>query len=76
MNCDFCANHLMTRPRGYMSSDMAKNIIDQLHQMNFKGSLITSLMGEPLLHPNFTEIVKYSIDIGINTKVITNFFVC
>jgi MoaA/NifB/PqqE/SkfB family radical SAM enzyme len=30
-------------------------------------------MGEPLLHPRFFEILKYSIDSGINTNVITNF---
>jgi len=73
MNCEFCANHLMSRPRGYMPLDLAKSIIDQLRQMNFKGSLIKSLMGEPLLHPNFKEILKYSIDKGIKSNVITNF---
>lgn len=73
MNCDFCANHLMTRPRGYMSIKLAKSVIDQLKEMNFEGSLITSLMGEPLLHPNFKEILRYSIESGIKTNVITNF---
>jgi hypothetical protein len=55
-----------------MSSELAKSVIDQLKQMNYKGSLITSLMGEPLLHPNFKEILKYSIGSGIKTNVITN----
>ena len=73
MNCDFCANHLMTRPRGYMSVELAKHIIDQLKQLRFNGSLITSLMGEPLLHPNFKDILAYSISAGIRTNVITNF---
>lgn len=73
MDCDFCADHLMTRPRGCMSVELAKNIIDQLNKMKFKGSLITSLMGEPLIHPNFKEILKYSIEKGIKTTVITNF---
>ena len=48
-------------------------MIDQLKETNFKGSLITSLMGEPLMHPNFKEILKYSIESGIKTNVITNF---
>jgi MoaA/NifB/PqqE/SkfB family radical SAM enzyme len=56
-----------------MELTLAKSVIDQLKEMDFKGSLITSLMGEPLLHPNFNEIVKYSIDSGIKTNVITNF---
>jgi MoaA/NifB/PqqE/SkfB family radical SAM enzyme len=30
-------------------------------------------MGEPLLHPNFSEILKYAIDSGLKTNVITNF---
>lgn len=73
MNCNFCANHLMTRPRGYMPIELAKSVINQLKEMKFKGSLITSLMGEPLMHPNFKEILKYSIELGIKTNVITNF---
>jgi organic radical activating enzyme len=73
MNCDFCANQLMERKRGSMSIKLAKNLINQLKQMNFNGSLITSLMGEPLLHPEFLRILKYSIDSGITTNVITNF---
>jgi MoaA/NifB/PqqE/SkfB family radical SAM enzyme len=73
MNCDFCSNHLMTRSKGYMSLDLAKSVIRQLNQMNFQGYLITSLMGEPLLHPQFVEILQYSINSGIKTNVITNF---
>lgn len=56
-----------------MSIKLAKNVIDQLKEMNFEGSLVTSLMGEPLLHPNFKEILRYSIESGIKTNVITNF---
>ena len=73
MNCDFCTNHLMTRQKGFMKADLAKRIIDQLKEMRFKGKLITSLMGEPLLHQNFVEILKYSIKNGIKTNVITNY---
>jgi len=56
-----------------MPVKLAKSVIDQLKEMNFKGSLITSLMGEPLMHPNFKEILKYSIESRIKTNVITNF---
>jgi MoaA/NifB/PqqE/SkfB family radical SAM enzyme len=73
MNCEFCADHLMTRPRGCMNLDLAKSVIDQLKKIDFKGTLITSLMGEPLIHPNFKEILNYSISSGIKTNVITNF---
>lgn len=73
MNCDFCTNHQMTRQKGFMSTENAKKVIYQLNQMKFKGSLITSLMGEPLLHPKFYEILKYSVQSGIKTNVITNF---
>jgi wyosine [tRNA(Phe)-imidazoG37] synthetase (radical SAM superfamily) len=73
MNCDFCANQLMKRKRGFISVKLAKNVINQLKEMHFNGSLITSLMGEPLLHPEFMRILQYSIDSGITTNVITNF---
>jgi len=73
MNCDFCANHMMTREKGYMSIECTKQVIDQLKQMKFQGTVITSLMGEPLLHPKFVEILKYSTNSGIKTNVITNF---
>jgi len=46
MNCNFCPNHLMTRARGYMSTELAKKIIDQLKEMKFHGTLLTNLMGE------------------------------
>jgi len=72
MNCDFCANHIMTIPRGYMSVELTTKIIDQLIEMDFKGSLIMSLMGEPLLHADFKGILKYAVDSGIRTNVITN----
>jgi len=63
----------MTRSKGYISIDLAKSVIDQLKKMKFKGFLITSLMGEPTLHPQFLEILAYSINSGIKTNVITNF---
>jgi len=63
----------MARQRGYMPVKLATKVIDQLREMKFKGSLITSLMGEPLLYPHFKEILNYSIESGIRTNVITNF---
>lgn len=73
MNCLFCADHLLTRQRGYMDKELAKKVIDQLGQTCFSGNLITSLMGEPLLHRDFIEILDYSFTAGITTNVITNF---
>ncbi|MFZ2658270.1 MAG: radical SAM/SPASM domain-containing protein [Victivallales bacterium] len=72
MDCSFCPNHLMTRPRGFISPVLARRVIDQLRDMEFKGTLITSLMGEPLLHPNFKEILQYALKSKLKTDVITN----
>ena len=60
MDCSFCSNQLITRPRGFISPSLAKRVIDQLREMDFKGTLITSLMGEPLLHPDIKDILLYS----------------
>jgi len=56
-----------------MYVELAKHILDQLKQLRFNDSLITSLMREPLLHPNFKDILAYSISVGIRANVITNF---
>lgn len=73
MNCTFCPNHKMTRPRGDMPFLLARSVLDQLKKGGFRGSVITSLMGEPLLHPEFLSIVNYAVSIGLRTNVITNF---
>ncbi len=75
MNCLFCPNHKMTRPRGDMPFSLAKSVLNQLSEGDFRGSVITSLMGEPLLHPEFLPIVNHGVGPGLRMNVITN-FVC
>lgn len=75
MNCLFCPNHKMTRPRGDMPFSLAKSVLNQLSEGDFRGSVITSLMGEPLLHPEFLPIVNHGAGVGLRMNVITN-FVC
>jgi integrase len=56
-----------------MNTDLAKNLIQQLHEMEYHGNLYFHLLGEPLLHPKIFEIIKYAVrKDSFNAVLLTN----
>ncbi len=62
MRCSFCPRQLMTRQEQDMNFELYKKIIDELTE-NYDDIIVAySLFGEPLLHPEFKNFVKYTIE--------------
>lgn len=71
-SCEFCPNPRSTRPKGKMELSLFKRIIDEVKEKNLAKCVLFHLMGEPLLHPDFLEAVKYTMDKGLFARLITN----
>jgi radical SAM protein with 4Fe4S-binding SPASM domain len=72
LRCPECPSGLrsFTRPTGMLESELFTHIIDQLHDRLLY--LIFYFQGEPYLHKNFLELVKYATSKGIYTATSTN----
>lgn len=82
-NCVFCANKAITRPRGFLQpGNFRKFIAEQealLEQNIFRLHGISSFprvtfcgLGDPLLHPQISELIKIAGDAGFFTQLVTN----
>jgi radical SAM protein with 4Fe4S-binding SPASM domain len=60
LHCMECpsGNGSLLRPPGYMSMEMFKKIIDKVSKHSFYLNLY--FQGEPMMHPNFSEMVIYA----------------
>ena len=73
--CPFCPR---SNPEQYpnqnihMSVELAKNIAEQLADINFTGIVNISGTGEPLLTKHVVDIVKQFGDKGIHIEIVTN----
>ncbi len=71
-SCRFCPDSGMTRARGYMSPDMARAIFDQVSRQNLAEWIFLHVMGEPTLHPELVDIVRYGAAQGLRISMTTN----
>ncbi|TGE15065.1 SPASM domain-containing protein [Hymenobacter elongatus] len=72
LRCPECPSGLrsFTRPTGMLPDELFKRTIDEVHKRLWY--LIFYFQGEPYLHPNFLDLVKYAVDKGIYTATSTN----
>ncbi len=72
LRCPECPSGLraFTRPTGMLSDDLFKKIIDELADTLLY--LTFYFQGEPYLHPQFLELVKYAAQKNIYTATSTN----
>ncbi|MBQ2891776.1 MAG: radical SAM protein [Bacilli bacterium] len=68
LNCPFCVD--TNRVKEYMSISNFKTIIDKIK--DYTHSIYLHVKGEPLIHPNFEELLEILINTNINTKITTN----
>src|SRR5687768_10469680 len=72
LRCPECPSGLrsFTRPTGMLDSGLFRDVIDQLAPtLNY---LTFYFQGEPFLHPEFLEMVRYGSSKGIYTATSTN----
>ena len=72
LRCPECPSGLrsFTRPTGMLSNELYKTTIDELEKTLLY--LLFYFQGEPYLHPEFLDLVKYSTSKGIYTATSTN----
>src|SRR3989339_782673 len=69
-NCLMCPRDEITKHLGFMDFKLFKKIIDET-----KGTLELAYLhfdGEPLIHPQFFEMVKYCKDNNVTAGISTN----
>ena len=60
------------RPAGMMSFDLFKKIIDEIKESGIKLRLLSLYKdGEPLVHPDFPEMVRYASDSNVCDRIWT-----
>ncbi|MCX5884682.1 MAG: radical SAM protein [Proteobacteria bacterium] len=59
-NCIWCPRDSMDRTQGFMEVTLFKKIIDEASLYPKLRKLFVHWMGEPLLHPDFLECIKYA----------------
>lgn len=72
LRCPECPSGLrsFTRPTGMLQEDIFKKVIDELHETLIY--LTFYFQGEPYLHPQFTDLVRYASNKKIYTSTSTN----
>lgn len=64
-SCSFCPHSQITRPHGFMDTDLAKSIIDQAVELGVK-HLCLQANGEPSLDSRIAELSLYAREQGID----------
>lgn len=70
MNCIMCPRKYMKRKIGFMSFDLFKKIIDQLH--GYTHAVWLHHFGESLLHPEIDKFINYAKQNKIKTRLSIN----
>jgi organic radical activating enzyme len=70
LSCSFC---LAEKKSQGLSTEQLKTVLEILKSLGISKAKLTG--GEPTLRPDFLEIVKYSIELGLDTIVYSNLFI-
>ena len=70
LQCRYCLHEAMVRPQGFMDFDLYKKIVSDIAGKVLQVDLFAQ--GEPLLHKDIFEMVRYAHDRGLRTSLNTN----
>lgn len=70
LRCIHCIQERMTRKRGLMRWEIYTRIINEIAPLGC--SVTLDVQGEPLLHPQITEMVDYAKEKGCHVSLLTN----
>jgi pyruvate-formate lyase-activating enzyme len=72
LKCIMCPTGLgvIARPKGYMDMGLYRQIIDEIGGL--VGSAVLHSWGEPLMHPDLFEMIRYGKRAGIRMETSTN----
>ncbi|HBT87878.1 radical SAM protein [Desulfobacter sp.] len=74
LKCKMCPQgHNMVKNKGFMSMELFKKAIDEIKSIKgYHPQIGLHATGEPLLHKNFSQMVRYVNDAGFYTMIHTN----
>ena len=67
--CPFCYRNFIATPDKIMKKELAFKIIDQCKELGVP-SMKFNWRGEPLMHPNLSEIINYAKNNGVIETII------
>ncbi|MBI4319117.1 MAG: radical SAM protein [Chloroflexi bacterium] len=72
LSCVMCPSgrNLMSRPKGFMSFDLFRSIVDEMARRVQVTTL--HIWGEPLLHPQIFDMIAYCRKAGLHSEISTN----
>jgi MoaA/NifB/PqqE/SkfB family radical SAM enzyme len=70
--CDYCPIDQQTRKKTIMSSEFARDVINQIATNNLTKFLTFHLMGEPFLHKDLCTLTGYAEERGLRVRLLTN----
>ena len=71
-SCVFCPDGMMTRARGLMDEALARSALDQISQLDLSEKVTFHVIGEPLLHPQFFQILDHAASLKLPVGLTTN----
>lgn len=70
LNCPWCTDRILRANRATLDTNIVKSVIRELNR--FQVGITLEGGGEPTLHKDFTEIVRYGNELGTDMGLITN----
>ncbi|OUW29664.1 MAG: hypothetical protein CBD27_02635 [Rhodospirillaceae bacterium TMED167] len=71
-HCSFCPSDDQKRSLGYMDLELVKRLYEESADKKIANVVNLHLMGEPTLHPQLIEILKFGASKNIKTDLVTN----
>lgn len=72
LSCIMCPRQYVEVVNGYISSELWKKVIDEVSEKSPETIIIPFWRGEPLLHPDFSKLIKYVLDKSLRVHISTN----
>lgn len=70
--CTFCPYPKMDRKKGVMDLGLFRKVADEVSEKEICSWICVHLMGEPTLHPQFFDMVRYLNEKNLYVSLITN----
>ncbi len=71
-HCTFCPSDSQKRALGFMDLELVKQLYEEISYKKIASSVHLHLMGEPTLHPDLIEILKFGSSKKVKTDLTTN----
>ena len=71
-SCEFCPSDVIKRKKAFMQKDLWKKVIKEIGEKQMAHTVFLNLLGEPLLHEDVFDAIKYANDLGLKVSLYSN----